>query len=78
MFDAKMDVRSLARRAVEALETIARHLGALAKTADLQGQILAQHQPLACPTETPPQPEANVHPLRPSLRSALGVKDNDR
>lgn len=36
--------REIAERAVQALESIAESLGTLAKTADLQAEVLNQHQ----------------------------------
>jgi len=49
MFDEKLElvasrVGPLAERAVEALESIAESLGTMSRTADLQAQILTQHQ----------------------------------
>lgn len=76
MFDARMEMDlstlgPLAERAVDALESIAQSLGTLAETADLQAQVLTQHH------DVRPKPKADVIPMS-SLRSALGVKDDDR
>jgi len=80
MFDAKMDLRflgPLAARAVTALESIAQSLGKMGRTADLQAQILTKHHDLTDDREPESLANARLH-RRLSLRSALGVQDNDR
>ncbi|MDP7706823.1 hypothetical protein [Mycobacterium sp. TY815] len=52
--------REIAERAVEALKSIAESLGTLATTADLQAEVLTQHQHHV----HHPRPEPAAQPLR--------------